>query len=233
MSHAALLCLASAAAAAHALHAYPPVGTRVSMQPFNDAARGLRHCDYVCSASALEPGNEDFEFDVAAAKNGNTAPGYVSFTSANFPDHLLSPTSTGKVGVNVNPDVNDGTWQLVPVGANWTLVSQSNTFAGMVLSLARTVTNPCGDGPDVVLAAPGAGGMDAQTWVVGAPPPPPPPPPSAFTIAAGTATSTLPDSVRGCHHDEGFMHAPQSFLSQMVYGEAFEPTNGMRGGGAS
>ena len=42
---------------------------------------------------------------------------------------------------------------------NWTLVSQSKSApAGAVLSVAATQTNPCADGPDVVLAAPGASG---------------------------------------------------------------------------
>ena len=146
---------------------------------------------------------------------------------------MLSPIagSGGKVGVNVRPDANDATWLLTPGltdPSNWTLVTQSKAFPGSVLSLSRTASNPCNDGPDVILAAPGAGNVDAQTWIVGGPPPPPPPPPSGVTVAAGSVLSTLSPTILSCHSDEGFMHQPQSFLSQMVYGEAFESTNGMR-----
>lgn len=115
-------------------------------------------------------------------------------------------------------------------GGNLTLVSQAKAFPNYVLSLATTNTNPCSDGPDVIVAAPGAAGVVAQSWTVGAPPPPPPPPPSPFTIAAGAPTGTLSDTILGCHSDEGFMHQPQFFLSNMVYGEAFEGTNGLKSG---
>ena len=225
------IALASAAAAA-----YPPVGASVNLIPTSSLGVALRHCDYVCAASKND-GSEDFSFVVAAPANGNGAPGFVSLKSANFPDHLLSPIAGGggKVGVNTNPDADDATWQLTPgIGdaSNFTLVSQTKNGAlkGFVLSLARSETNPCHDGPDVVLAAPGAGDVDAQTWIVGAPPPPPPPPPTSVAVAAGSVTSTLSPTILGCHSDEGFMHQPQGFLSQMVYGEAFEVTNGMRSG---
>ena len=68
---------------------------------------------------------------------------------------------------------------------------------------------------------------------VGAPAPPPPPPegpPGEVTVAAGAITSQLSNTILGCHSDEGFMHQPQFFLSQMVYGEGFESTNGMKSG---
>jgi hypothetical protein len=53
---------------------------------------------------------------------------------------------------------------------------------------------------------------------------------AGVTVAAGTVTTTLSRTILGCHSDEGFMHQPQFFLSQMVYGEGFETTNGMRSG---
>ena len=72
--------------------------------------------------------------------------------------------------------------------------------------------------------------------VLGAPAPPAPPPsgpPGVVTIAADEITSQLSKNILGCHSDEGFMHQPQFFLSQMVYGEAFESTNGMKSGWTS
>jgi alpha-L-arabinofuranosidase len=216
-----------------AFASYPPIGTRVSITPLSNLALGVRHCDYVCSASPAESGNDDFHFDVAAPSNGDSSQGMVSLRSANFPDHLLSPDSQGFVGVNTNPNADDATWQLVPGltdPTNWTLISQSKKFSGYVMSLGRTSTNPCHDGNDIIIAQSGSGNVDTQTWVVGAPPPPPPPPPTSVTVSAGTITSILSSNILGVHSDEGFMHQPQFFLSQMVYGEAFETTNGMRSG---
>ena len=231
---------AASASAAASPSAFPPVGATVSLEPTSNAQLALRHCDYVCSVDKND-GSEDFSFVVAAPLNGNGAQGALSLRSANFPDHLLSPVprSGGKVGVNTNPDADDATWLLVPGASggasNFTLVSMTKAagLVGAVLSLARTTTNPCRDGPDVVLAAPGAGGLDAQSWFVGSPPPPPPPPPAAVSVAAGAATSQLSPTILGCHSDEGFMHQPQFFLSPMVYGEAFESTNGLRSGWSS
>lgn len=53
---------------------------------------------------------------------------------------------------------------------------------------------------------------------------------NAITVAADTIVTTLSDKLLGCHSDEGFMHQPQAFLSQMIYGEAFEVTNGLTTG---
>lgn len=212
---------------------YPPIGSRVSITPLSNLALGVRHCDYVCSASPAESNNDDFHFDIVAAINGDTSNGMISLRSANFPDHLLSPDNQGKVGVNTNPNADDATWQLIPgltSSTNWTFVTQSKNFQGNVMSLGRTNTNPCNDGPDIIIANSGAGNVDTQTWVVGAPPPPPPPPPTTVTVSAGTVTSLLSPNILGVHSDEGYMHQPQFFLSQMVYGEAFENTNGMRSG---
>ena len=224
---------AARAAPPAAAAALPPVGARVSFFPATAPGVGLRHCDYVCAASQPD-GSEDFLFVVAAPLNGDTAPGSLSFKSANFPDHWLSPIAAGRgaVGVNVKPDPNDATWLLTPgpAGTNWTLATQAAAFAGAVLSLGTASTNPCHDGPDIVVAAPGAAGVAAQAWVVGTPPPPPPPPPTPVRVDAATVLSTLPQSILGCHSDEGFMHQPSFFLAQMVYGEAFETTNGMRPG---
>ena len=225
-------------AAASVVAAYPPTGSRVSIIPVSNTGLGVRHCDYVCAASPMDPSSDDFHFDVVAPANGNGAAGMVSLRSANFPDHFLSPIQ-GKgasVGVNTNPNADDATWQFTPGltdATNWTLVSQSKSFGGAVLSLARTNTGPCHDGPDVVLAQPRSGSVDTQTFIFGAPPPPPPPPPTTVTVAAGAITSTLSNTILGCHSDEGFMHQPQFFLSQMVYGEGFESTNGMRSGWSS
>lgn len=61
-----------------------------------------------------------------------------------------------------------------------------------------------------------------------------PPPPAEVNVSVGQrAKFALPKTVLGCHSDEGFMHQPQFFLSQMVYGEAFEETNGMKSGWSS
>ena len=194
--------------AARPLTAPPAVGSTVTFEPLSNVGVALRHCDYVCSVD-LNDGTKDFQFNVVAPLNG--ASGALSFASANFPDHLLSPVagSDGVVGVNQQPNADDATWVLVPGltdASNFTLVSQSARFKSFVLSLNRTTTGPCHDGPDVVLAAPGVPYVDTQTFVVGAPPPPPPPPPATVTIAAGVATSTLSSTILGCHSDEGFMH---------------------------
>jgi len=198
MSLRAVLLVGAVAAASAPL---PPAGTTVSIKPAPRPSTTLRHCDYVCSVDA-DDGSQDFQFVVEAARNGKPAP-YVSFHSANFPDHALSliaGSASGAVGINVNPDADDATWLVTGPAGNYTLVSQTRAagLAGAVLSLARTNTGPCHDGPDVVLAAPGAGGIDAQAWAVGAPPPPPPPPPTAVTVAAGAVTQTLSTSILGC-----------------------------------
>jgi hypothetical protein len=212
----------------------PPIGSRVSLTPLSNTALGVRHCDYVCSASPTETGNDDFHFDIIAPLNGaNPTAGYMSLRSVNFPDHLLSPDNQGKVGVNTNPNSDDATWQVIPGisdSTNWTFVSQSKSFSNYVLSLGRTRTNPCNDGPDIIIAKTGDGNVDTQTFIVGAPPLPPPPPPTIVTIDASQITSLLSRNILGVHSDEGYMHQPQFFLSQMIYGEAFEETNGMRSG---
>ena len=157
--------------------ALPPRNQQTSLAPTADLARGLRHCSYVCSADAVETDNDDFHFTLVAPLNGDAAANAVSVQSVNFPDHYLSPIAGagGKVGINAAPDVDDATWLLAPGLAdptNWTLISQSKSApAGAVLSVAATTTNPCNDGPDVVLAAPGA--SDAQTWLIGNAPIPP------------------------------------------------------------
>jgi hypothetical protein len=218
----------------HVLSAYPPVGARLSFTPTSNVLVGMRHCEYVCSADQPD-GTEDFVFVVAAPRNGDSSPASVTFTSANFPDHALSINQGGKIGVNTNPDADDATWTLTPGltdATNWTLVTQSKNpaYTGFVLTLNSSETNPCAKGDDIALLAPGAPSALAQTWRVAGPPPPPPPPPSTVTVAAGTVTGTLAPTINACHSDEGFMHQPQSFLSQMVYGEAFETTNGMMSG---
>jgi len=215
--------------------AYPAVGTRLSFTPSTNGALGIRHCDYVCSADPTQ-NSDDFVFVASPPRNGDGAPSSVSFMSANFPDHALSPIagSGGKVGVNSRPDADDATWTYTPGlsdATNYTLVSQSRgALAGYVLTLDRSHTSPCGQGNDIALLPAGASSADTQTWMVGGPPPPPPPPPTTVTVAADTVMSTLASSILGCHSDEGFMHQPQGFLSSMVYGEGFENTNGMRSG---
>ena len=49
------------AAAAVAAPSFPPVGARVSFFPSTNPAIGLRHCDYVCSATPIE-NSEDPRF---------------------------------------------------------------------------------------------------------------------------------------------------------------------------
>jgi hypothetical protein len=108
------------------------------------------------------------------------------------------PGRGGAVGVNASPDADDASFLLTPGlsdATNWTLVSQSkqSQFAGAVLSVNDTTTNPCSDGPDVVLAAPGASGTSAQTWVVGSAPHPPGTMPIAFKRMGGV----VPDASAG------------------------------------
>jgi hypothetical protein len=160
--------------------AFPPLGQQTSLAPTGDLARGLRHCSYVCSADVAQQGDDDFHFKLVAPLNGATTPGAVSVQSVNFPDHYLSPIAGGggRVGINAAPDADDATWLLAPGLAdatNWTLITQSKAApAGAVLTVAATSTNPCGDGPDVVLAAPGgAAAPGMQTWLIGSAPVPP------------------------------------------------------------
>ena len=107
--------------------------------------------------------------------NGNSAAGSVSIQSVTFSDHYLSPIpgSGGRVGIVAGADVDDASWVLTPGLAdptNWTLVLQSKSSPpGLVLSVNSSQSSPCSDGPDAVLAAPGAPGATAQTWSVGHP----------------------------------------------------------------
>ena len=210
---------AAGAAAAGAAAAFPPIGSRVSFEPTNNVAVGLRHCNYVCSVDGND-GSDDFNFKIVAALNGNASPGSVSIQSVNFNDHYLSPIGAGaKVGINTNPDADDASFTLTPGLAdpsNWTLVTQSKNgaLAGFVVSVNSSRTNPCGDGPDVVLAAPGAAGATSQTWIVGSPPPPPPPPPSTLTIDATTVDHVIKREFMGCHMDPGAC-APSECLRRL------------------
>ena len=213
---------------------FPPLGAQISFEPSSNGAIGLRHCNYVCSADKPD-GSDDFNFIVIAAANG--VPTAVSFQSVNFPDLLLSPIpgASPKVGINSNADNNDASWLITPdssLPSMWVIATQSKNaaLAGTILSLSRATTNPCSDGPDVVLSLPGSAGIDAQSWSVTVPPPPPP---TSVRVDASTVLSILSPTILGCHLDEGYMHAPQSFLSQMIYGEAFEITNGLRSGWSS
>jgi hypothetical protein len=63
----------------------PPIGSRVSLTPLSNTALGVRHCDYVCSASPTETGNDDFHFDIITPLNGaNPTDGYMSLRSVNL-----------------------------------------------------------------------------------------------------------------------------------------------------
>ena len=223
----AFAALAASAAASAATAPPPPLGKRVSFEPTNNVGVGLRHCNYVCSADAPD-GSDDFNFVLVAALNGNKAAGSVSIQSVNFDDHFLSPIrGGGKVGINTSPDADDASWMLTPGlsdPSNWTLVTQSKVGAlsGFVLSVNASRTNPCGDGPDVTLQAPGDAKAASQTWIVGAPPPPPPPPPSTFTIDATVVDHVVKREFMGCHMDPGYTQDPLGWTANLVYGQAFE-----------
>ena len=217
---------AAASAAAPAQRAFPPVGARVSFEPSNNVGLGLRHCNYVCSADAPD-GSEDFDFRLVAALNKNGKPGSYSIQSINFGDHYLSPIAGGgKVGIITQPNADDASWLLTPGltdATNWTLVTQSKgPLSGFVLSVNATRTNPCGDGPDVTLQAPGDANAASQTWIVGNPPPPPPPPPSTFTIDASAVDHVVKKEFMGCHMDPGYTQDPLGWTANLVYGQAFE-----------
>ena len=225
-----LLSLSTALAAASA---FPPLGKRISFTPTNNLAIGLRHCDYVCSADAPD-GSDDFNFKLVAPLNGNGAAGSVSIQSVNFPDHYLSPNAGagGKVGINTSPNADDGSWMLTPGlsdPSNYTLVCQTKSgLAGFVLSINASTTNPCSDGPDVSLLAPGDAQATAQTWIVGSPPPPPPPPPSTFTIDTSAVDHVIKREFMGCHMDPGYTQDPLGWTANLVYGQAFETSPASR-----
>jgi len=228
------LSAACAALAVATASAFPPLGKRISFTPTNNLAIGLRHCDYVCSADAPD-GSDDFNFKLVAALNGNNAAGSVSIQSVNFPDHYLSPNagSGGKVGINTSPNADDGSWMLTPGlsdPSNYTLVSQtkSGALADFVLSINASTTNPCSDGPDVSLLAPGDAQATAQTWIVGSPPPPPPPPPSTFTVDTSAVDHVIKREFMGCHMDPGYTQDPLGWTANLVYGQAFETSPASR-----
>ena len=215
------------AAAAAAPFSFPPAGARVSFEPTTNVGIGLRHCNYVASADAND-GSDDFNFKIVSAINGNASPGSVSVQSVNFDDHYLSPVgSSAALGINAGPNADDASWTLTPGLAdptNWTLVTQSKNAAlsGFVVSLNASRANPCGDGQDVVLAAPGAASAIAQTWIVGAPPPPPPPPPSTLVIDATAVDHVVKKEFMGCHADPGYTNEPLGWTANLVYGQSFE-----------
>jgi hypothetical protein len=180
----------------NATAAFPPVNSRTTFEPTSDTTIGLRHCTYVCSVDSGD--SDDFHFTLVPALNGNGAPGSVSVQSVNFPDHYLSPIpgSGGKVGINAGPDADEASWLLTPGlsdPTNWTVVTQSKATPGLVLTMNNSVTNPCSDGPDVALAAPGAADAIAQTWVVGATPQPP----GTIAISFKRMGGVQPDATAG------------------------------------
>jgi hypothetical protein len=69
----------------------------------------------------------------------------------------------------------------------------SKAFPSFVLSVNSSETNPCSDGPDVILAAPGAPGATAQTWIVGSAPHPP----GTMAIAFKRMGGVAPDASAG------------------------------------
>ena len=223
---------ASVSAEAASISAFPPVGSRVSFEPTYDFSRGLRHCNYVASADPPD-GSDDFNFRLVAPLNHDVTPGSYSIQSINFNDHYLSPIA-GKgatVGINTNPDADAATWTLTPGitdPTNWTLVTQSKAMAGLVLSVNASTTSPCGRGPDVVLAAPGAAHALGQTWIVGNPPPPPPPPPSSVSIDATAVDHVVKREFMGCHSDPGYTQEPLGWSANLVYGQAFESSPSSR-----
>ena len=152
-----------------------------------------------CPLRPLRADDDDFRFKIVAPENGQA--GAISIQSLNFPDHFLGPVAggpVGRVGIQTAPFDKDAfTFVLAPGesdATNFTIVSQTTnaTMAGYVLTVVNTRTNPCGDGVDVVLAAPVAG-SSAQTFIVGNPPPPPPPPPTALTVDATVVDHAIKD----------------------------------------
>ena len=197
------------------------------------AQRSLRHCDNYCSAD-FPDGSEVFNFKIVAALNGNATLGSVSVQSLTYADRYLSPIpgAGANVGINSSPDADDASWSLTPGiddASNWTLVTQSKSakLLNYVLSIGSSNTNPCGDGPDVTLEAPG--GASAQTWVIGAPAPPaPPPPPSSFSIDATAVDHVIKKEFLGCHMDPGYTNDPLGWTANLVYGQAFEDSPASR-----
>ena len=187
-------------ACAHPTHPHPP--------PL--VTHSLRHCDYVASVDPTAE-SADFQWTVVAALSGAPFPS-VSLASANFNDRYLVPIAGGNVGANQNPDHNDASWLLAPWlagGVNATSIKSlsKGAYGGMYRFWSTAHAAPCGGGGDVQLASGAAAAR--SSFYLGAPPPPPPPPPAAITVAAGTILSTLPETIKGCHSDEGFMHQSQ------------------------
>jgi hypothetical protein len=65
-----LLSLAVVAAVAAAAPVPPPTGP-TSVLSVRDLKSGPRHCTYVMSIMPEEDGNQDFDFSIVAALNGN------------------------------------------------------------------------------------------------------------------------------------------------------------------
>lgn len=205
--------------------------TYVSFYPISDLSLTIRHCNYVASACPYEDGNEDFEFKVVTAKNGD--PQSVSFQSVNFPDMFLTPifgSANPALGLKDLSDNDDASWKVIPGlsdPSNFTVVTQTKntTISGYVFSLSSQNNAPCHYGSpsgDIVLAKPGDGAFRTQTFVVGSPPPPPPPPPTFLTIDTSVVDHVVKRTFLGCHVDPGYTNEPLFWSSNLIYGQAFE-----------
>jgi hypothetical protein len=228
-----LLSYLVAAATLSPVHSASGLPQYVSFYPITDLTLTLRHCNYVASACPYEDGNEDFEFKVVPAKNGDASA--VTFQSVNFPDMFLQPIFTEgsanpPLGIADLSNSDDASWKAVPGlsdPTNFTIVTQSKntTISGFVLSLSSLNNAPChyaAPSGDIVLGKPGDGSYRTQTFVVGSPPPPPPPPPTFLTIDTSSVDHVVEQRFLGCHVDPGYTNEPLFWSSNLVYGQAFE-----------
>ena len=90
----------------------PPVpGPIPGIISWKDTNSYLRHCQFVLSCMANEPGNLDFAFNVVNSLNGN--PSARSFQSVSYPTHFISifNNTTGNLGVVETPDLDDASWE--------------------------------------------------------------------------------------------------------------------------
>lgn len=175
---------------------------------------------------------DDFHWIFLSALNG--ASDGVSLQSVNFPDHYLtivdgtdSFAESGRLGIAVNPDVNNASFRVVPGLSDPSLVSLQSLstlpqFAGKYVTLSSSLSGGCASN----YAAP-AGDVylddgadsEASTWSLHYSPPPPPP---NVTVFANEVTHTVNKLFVGCHSDSGYTHQPRGFYSQLIFGESFE-----------
>eukprot|EP00047_Mylnosiga_fluctuans_P024921 m.176110 g.176110 ORF g.176110 m.176110 type:complete len:817 (+) comp9956_c0_seq3:6-2456(+) len=196
--------------------------------PLSNLQLGLRHCNYVCSATPKEPGVQDFGWVIVPALSGAPDPA-VSFQSVNYPTYYLTiaDQATGAVGIAENPDKYDASWTLAtplykPLSnLSYSIRSASTgAFAGKYITASNQNKAPCGYAPpsgDALLTDGSAAA--ASTWNLGTGPS------NGTSVIVDVGTVINPAVNRkfmGCHHDYGFAQAPRGFTSNLIYGSSFE-----------